>query len=131
MTTNPTDATRPTVTTATLLGVTIDCAEPRRLAEFYATILGYEITHAADEYAAIGDGVHTLYFVRVPERAPAPWPGPGKQFHLDLRVPDVPKAVADYLALGATRPDFQPGGERWTVLADPEGHLFCVTPQPS
>ncbi|GGM88742.1 glyoxalase [Thermopolyspora flexuosa] len=131
MTTNTTDVTKSTVTRATLIAVTIDCADPRRLAEFYATVLGYEITYAADEYAAIGDGTHTIYFARVPERRPAEWPGPGKQFHLDLRVPDVAKAVADYLALGAAKPEFQPGGDDWTVLADPEGHLFCVCPQRS
>lgn len=28
---------------------------------------------------------------------------------------------------GAIKPDFQPGEGRWTVLADPEGHLFCIT----
>jgi hypothetical protein len=30
------------------------------------------------------------------------------------------------LTLGATVPDFQPGQGQWTVLADPEGHLFCI-----
>lgn len=116
-------------TKAKLLAVTIDCAEPKRLAEFYATVLGYEVRYAADEYAGITDGTHNIYFARVPEREPAAWPGPAKQFHLDLRVPDVAKAVEEYLELGATKPEFQPGGDRWTVLADPEGHLFCVCPE--
>ncbi|WP_425551018.1 VOC family protein [Actinoallomurus oryzae] len=26
----------------------------------------------------------------------------------------------------ATKPDFQPGEGRRTVLADPEGHPFCI-----
>ncbi|MGV9599187.1 VOC family protein [Streptosporangium sandarakinum] len=30
-------------------------------------------------------------------------------------------------APGATRPEFQPGGDDWTVLADPEEHPFCVS----
>jgi catechol 2,3-dioxygenase-like lactoylglutathione lyase family enzyme len=117
-------------TKATLIAVTIDCAEPKRLAEFWATILGYEVQYAEEEYAGIGDGANTLYFGRVPERKPAVWPGPDKQFHLDLRVPDVAKAVEEYLELGATKPEFQPG-DGWVVLADPEGHLFCVCPQRS
>ncbi|WP_204057589.1 VOC family protein [Microbispora corallina] len=117
-------------TIAKLIAVTIDCAEPRRLAEFYATILGFEVQYAEDEYAGIGDGAVSIYFQRVPERKPAAWPGPDKQFHLDVRVPDVDKAVQEYLELGAGRPDFQPG-DGWVVLADPEGHLFCVCPERS
>ncbi|WP_344864180.1 VOC family protein [Planomonospora alba] len=119
--------------TAKLLAVTIDCAEPKRLAEFYATVLGYEVQYAEDEYAGIGDGADDtvrVYFQKNTERRPAAWPGPDKQFHLDVRVPDVEQAVEDYLKLGASKPDFQPGGENWTVLADPEGHLFCVCPIP-
>ena len=30
--------------------------------------------------------------------------------------------------VGLPRPDFQPGGGDWVVLADPEGHLFCLLP---
>ncbi|MGW4642151.1 VOC family protein [Sphaerisporangium sp. NPDC004334] len=117
-------------TKATLIATTIDCAEPKKLAEFYAAITGFEVQYAEDEYAGIGDGTTSIYFARVPEREPAAWPGPGKQFHLDFRVPDVGKAVQEYLELGATRPDFQPG-DGWVVLADPEGHLFCVCPERS
>lgn len=117
-------------TTAKLIAVTIDCAEPRKLAEFYSKITGFEVRYAEDEYAGISDGTHTIYFQRVPDRRPASWPGPDKQFHLDFRVPDVETAVKEYLALGATKPDFQPSSD-WTVLADPEGHLFCVCPERS
>ncbi|MFB9247200.1 VOC family protein [Sphaerisporangium melleum] len=117
-------------TKATLIAVTIDCAEPKKLAEFYAAITGFEVQYAEAEYAAVGDGTTNIYFGRVPERKPAVWPGPDKQFHLDFRVPDVDQAVKEYLELGATKPDFQPG-DGWVVLADPEGHLFCVCPQRS
>lgn len=114
-------------TIAQFLAVNIDCAEPRKLAEFYAAVFGYEVQYADDAYAAVGDGTMTIYFQRNPDRRAAAWPGPDKQFHLDVRVPDVEQAVKDYLELGATKPDFQPGGH-WVVLADPEGHLFCVCP---
>jgi hypothetical protein len=30
--------------------------------------------------------------------------------------------------LGAVKPDFQPDEASYVVLADPEGHLFCVCP---
>ncbi len=118
-------------TIAKLIAVTVDCAEPKTLADFYAKILGFEVQHAEDDYAAVGDGTTSIYFQRIPERSPAAWPGPGKQFHFDVRVPDVDKAVEEYLALGATKPDFQPGGENWTVIADPEGHLIDVCPERS
>ncbi|GAB1819604.1 VOC family protein [Herbidospora sp. RD11066] len=118
-------------TIAKLIAVTIDCADPKSLADFYAKILGFDIQHTQDEYSAIGDGTTSLYFQRIPERRPAAWPGPDKQFHFDVRVPDVDKAVEEYLALGATKPDFQPGGENWTVIADPEGHLIDVCPERS
>ena len=117
-------------TTATLIAVTIDCTEPKRLPEFYAIILGYEVLYAEEEYAGISDGKNTFYFGQVPERKPAAWPGPDKQFHIDLRVPDVERAVREYMELGATKPDFQPG-DGWVVLRDPEGHLFCVCPERS
>ncbi|WP_084960188.1 VOC family protein [Thermoactinospora rubra] len=120
-------------TKAKLLAVTIDCVEPRRLAEFYSKITGFDVTYAEDDYAAIGDGTTNIYFGRVPDRKPVSWPSPDKQFHLDFRVPDVDRAVEEYVALGATKPDFQPGvseeGTRWVVLQDPEGHLFCVIPE--
>jgi predicted enzyme related to lactoylglutathione lyase len=122
-------------TKATLLAVSLDCAEPKKLAAFYHEVLGWEIRYSEDEYAAVGDGDMNIYFGRVPDRKPATWPSPDKQFHFDVRVPDVEKAVEEYIALGATKPEFQPGvtedGVGWIVLQDPEGHLFCVCPQPS
>ena len=57
------------------------------------------------------------------------WPDStaAKRYHFDLQVADVTKAVDRFLELGAKKPDFQPGGEQWTVLTDPAGHPFCVT----
>ncbi|MEO3808257.1 VOC family protein [Sphaerisporangium sp. B11E5] len=115
-------------TKATLVGVTLDCADPKALAGFYAAITGLETQYADENYAYIGDGTQAIGFQRVDDRKPATWPGPDKQFHLDFRVPDVEQAVRDCIDLGATQPEFQPGDGAWVVLADPEGHLFCVCP---
>ncbi|MGW0063275.1 VOC family protein [Streptosporangium sandarakinum] len=115
--------------TAKFLAVNIDCADPRGLAEFYSKVFGYEVQYAEDTYAGIGDGTMNIYFQQNLDRRPAAWPGPDKHFHLDVLVPDVAQAVEDYLKLGASKPDFQPGEGKWVVLADPEGHLFCVCPQ--
>ncbi|MFI7129734.1 VOC family protein [Nonomuraea sp. NPDC050153] len=120
---------------AKLLAVTLDCAEPKKLAEFYHEITGWEIQYAEDEYAAVGNGTTSIYFGRIPDRKPVTWPSPDKQFHLDFRVADVEKAAEEYIALGATKPEFQPGvtedGIGWLVLQDPAGHLFCVCPDRS
>ncbi len=47
--------------------------------------------------------------------------------HLDFSVVDLDESVERLKALGATKPDHQPGGEKWVVLIDPVGHPFCVT----
>jgi hypothetical protein len=44
---------------------------------------------------------------------------------LDLSVEDLDAAEERVLALGAVKPDFQPG-ETWRVFADPAGHPFCL-----
>lgn len=116
---------------ATLAMVNLDCANPAGLAEFYHHLLGWEITHSQDEYAMItGEGT-SIGFGRVDGYVPPAWPDTDsrKQYHLDLYVDDAEKAVAGCLELGATKPDFQPGEDRWTVLLDPDGHPFCLCPR--
>jgi predicted enzyme related to lactoylglutathione lyase len=109
--------------------VNLDCADPRGLAEFYHQVLGWEITHAQDEYAMITDEKGTsIGFGRVDGFTPPRWPDDAspKRYHLDLSVDDLEKAAELCTALGAGQPDFQPGGDRWRVLTDPAGHPFCV-----
>lgn len=61
-------------TTAKFLAINIDCAEPKKLAEFYAAVFGYEVQYAEDTYAGIGDGTMTIYFQQNLDRKPAAWP---------------------------------------------------------
>lgn len=116
---------------ATLAMVNLDCAEPRALAEFYHGVLGWEVTHSEGEYAMISDGTTSIGFGRVDGFKPPRWPDEdaGKRYHFDLYVDDVDKAEALCRELGATLPDFQPGGERWRVLIDVAGHPFCLCPR--
>ena len=58
---------------------------------------------------------------------PPDWPDPAKHAHLDLQVEDLERAEKELRALGADKPDFQPG-DGWVVLRDPAGHPFCVMP---
>lgn len=105
----------------------IDCADPNSLADFYANLLGLKVDERSEDYVTLPGGPIPLAFQRVEGyRAPA-WPEENKHTHFDLAVVDVDAAVAELLAAGATRPDFQPGKEDWTVLADPEGHVFCLS----
>ena len=61
-------------------------------------------------------------FVQVPEAKAAK-----NRLHLDFSTADRGAQVARLVALGA-RPlgEHEEEGERWTVLADPEGNEFCV-----
>jgi predicted enzyme related to lactoylglutathione lyase len=110
--------------------VTLDCQDPPVLATFYATILGWDVTHSEEEYAMITDGATSIGFGRVEGFTPPAWPDTTstKRYHLDLLVDDLTRAEATCRTLGASVPDFQPGGERWRVLTDPSGHPFCLCP---
>jgi catechol 2,3-dioxygenase-like lactoylglutathione lyase family enzyme len=106
--------------------IILDCADPQALAAFYRKITGWEITHSDEDSAYLGDGPIQLAFQRVAGYRGPGWPDAAKHSHLDFKVADPDAATRELLALGATKPEFQPGKGDWTVLADPEGHLFCI-----
>ncbi len=59
------------------------------------------------------------------------WPdGTPQQVHTDLVVADPDQAHAEVLALGARRPDVDPGAG-FQVYADPAGHPFCMCWDPA
>ena len=109
--------------------VTIDCGDPRGLAEFWMKALGYETrSDFGGEYVRLsppsdGHGPH-LGLQRVSE------PTVGKnRVHMDLVVPrgDRPAEVERLTGLGASVvEEHNIPGYAWTVLADPEGTVFCV-----
>jgi len=105
--------------------VTIDCMDPRNLAQFWVAALGAEIIHEVDDGAMLvlssTDNVD-LGLQQVDE------PRAGKnRLHIDLGSPDRPAEVARLVALGATLvEEFKYPGMAWSVLQDPEGNEFCV-----
>ncbi|MDW6060911.1 VOC family protein [Streptomyces sp. FXJ1.4098] len=112
---------------AELTAIVIDCAAPKELAEFYRHLTGWEISHSDDEYACLGNGSSQLTFSRVADyRGPA-WPDTAPHAHLDFQVSDPEATAKELIALGASKPGLQPGDGQWTVLADPEGHPFCIS----
>src|SRR5438093_9474301 len=109
-----------------IAAVTIDCADPKGLAEFWTKAL--DTTVAMDfggEFIALApnhEGAVSVCLQRVPE------PRQGKnQLHFDFRSDDRVAEVARLIGLGATEIGEQTvPGLTWTVLADPEGNQFCV-----
>ena len=108
--------------------ITFDCADPRRLAEFWAAVTGFQVqseSKSAGNKAGIKSDIPEfprLLFIRVPEGKTVK-----NRIHLDLQADDMEAEVARLAELGASvveghkRPD-----HTWTVLRDPEGNEFCV-----
>jgi predicted enzyme related to lactoylglutathione lyase len=112
--------------------VTFDCADPARLAEFWAAALETEVAGDYGDFVMLArpaEGSPALSFQRVPD------PTPGKnRVHVDLATADRAAEVDRLLGLGATlrhdQLDTVPGFA-WSTLADPEGNEFCVSQQTS
>lgn len=116
---------------ARLGGVSLDTADPVRLAEFYRGLLGLEVLLQGDDVVALWGAGVLLTIQRVEHHVPPDWPTGTvpKQLHLDLAVDDLDAAEAVALALGATLGSPQPDPDEWRVLIDPAGHSFCLTTQ--
>lgn len=115
---------------ANLIWLDLETADPPALADFYHQLLGWDVIDSHPGYAVIGDGNSRIRFGRVEDYQGPGWPDSAapKRYHWDLEVDDLAKAVERCLELGASKPEFQPGGDLWTVLTDPAGHPFCLCP---
>jgi hypothetical protein len=113
-----------------LTAIILDCADPMALALFYQRATGLELHPKSDAGFAglIHQGGLSLGFQRVDDYRAPQWPDQSvpQQFHFDFAVEDLEEAETRLLELGATKPDHQPGGDRWRVLLDPAGHPFCM-----
>ncbi len=115
-------------------GVTIDCRDPRRVAEFWSALLSVRSRPAGpdrDGWFRLGPatrGGPVLNFQPVAEEKA------GKtRVHLDLWVDDLQGSIELVERLGGAR-----GGEvqdlergRIAVMADPEGNEFCLIAPPA
>ncbi len=108
----------------------LDCADPERIAGFWATALGYRRQEFTPPYLALTDPAGRwpeLLLQQVPE------PKQGKnRMHLDLRVNDLEPELERLLAAGAqrVRGPFDDNGWLTCVLGDPEGNEFCLLVPP-
>ncbi|MBU3869649.1 VOC family protein [Streptomyces sp. 4503] len=112
--------------------LSLDCAEPEELAEFYARVLGAEIQPmtTADRIEIVAPGGSRMAFLRDHGFAPPSWPRPddSQQAHLDLLVEDIDAAERQVIDLGARPLDTKNnGGLRDTrIYSDPAGHPFSL-----
>ena len=112
-----------------LIGITVDCVDPVALAQFWSALLDRPMSgeHDGPGWATVGsrtDAAPRLTFQRVPE------PRSGKvRLHLDVQVDDIDEGRAEVERLGGRwtgeRHDY-PGEGVVLVMADPEGHEFCL-----
>ena len=112
-----------------ILGVTIDCADPVALSAFWSALLDRPRSREHDDgenWATVGSRHDTqprLTFQRVPE------PRGGKvRLHLDLAVDDAAAGQRRVEELGGRwsgeRHDYDEGVV--LVMHDPEGNEFCL-----
>ena len=133
--------------------ITYDCGDVHRLCDWWAARLGYVVadtdevvrdlldagvitaddvmTHdgrlvfATGAAASDPDGLGPrLYFQAVAEPKSAK-----NRVHLDISRGDqeLDEAIAEYVAAGAAFTGYgEHPGNRWAVMADPEGNEFCI-----
>ena len=109
--------------------VVLDTDDPRGLAEFYASLLGWEIESAEDDLVTIVGGASgQLDFQLALNHKPPTWPDNAipQQFHLDLHVDDLNEAAVYAESLGARRAASGDHSPNFIVFLDPSGHPFCL-----
>ncbi|MGX1773519.1 VOC family protein [Nocardia brasiliensis] len=108
------------------VGVTIDCLDVETVAEFWSTLLDRPRGPSRPGWVYLGDRddpLPRLVFqpVRTPKREKV-------RLHLDVAVDDIEQGIAQVVALGGRetgeRHEYDQGVV--VVLADPEGHEFCL-----
>ena len=121
-----------------LSGPVIGSGDAWKLAEFYASLLGWNVVDRSEKvpggWALVRSpsGEHKIEFQREEPFVPPVWPTvAGEQqmgMHLDIAVEDLGAAVEYAVSLGARVAEHQPQEGRVTVMLDPAGHPFCLFP---
>jgi catechol 2,3-dioxygenase-like lactoylglutathione lyase family enzyme len=114
-----------------LSGVVLGAPDAGTLADFYRSLLGWEIEQDEPGWVKLRspDGGAGLSFQTEPQYVPPLWPaGPGDQqmqLHLDIAVEDLAAAGEHAVAAGAVLAEYQPQDDV-RVYLDPAGHPFCL-----
>jgi hypothetical protein len=107
--------------------LTVDCHNPKAVAEFWAAALGWQVVEESEEgvmiapYAEPRLGVFPIYFAENPDDKVVK-----NRWHFDLAPVDQLEEVARLQSLGARHADIGQGQVSWVVMADVEGNEFCV-----
>ena len=113
------------MTTPRLFEIVVDCADPTRLARFWAAVFGVEpVLRSADWAYVEGEGTRTrIAFQRVPEPKVVK-----NRVHLDVEVDDLEAERARLVTLGATVVGEVVEDEEgpFQVMLDPEGNELCL-----
>lgn len=114
-----------------LKDICFDCADQRRVARFWAEVLGYQLEIGE------GDGIDDPVCLRSLEGGPDIWFNNvpeakvvKNRVHIDIDMPDEAE-MQRIQSLGA-RPLQEIRDEQgtllWTIMADPEENEFCAFP---
>ena len=109
--------------------ITFDCADPRRLAAFWAAALGYETAEDTGDWIALRSAqgaAPLLGFQQVPEPKAVK-----NRVHLDLKptgdgTMEAEVARLEGLGARAVRLVTNSPDSMHTIMQDPEGNEFCV-----
>jgi Glyoxalase-like domain len=109
--------------------VTLDCADPAPLGQFWAALLDGRVVTSTPTVVVVLSSVVDVAMVTVDDYVPPTWPDDAvpKQLHLDIATRDVEAAAVEAERLGARRATTQPQPDDFLVLFDPAGHPFCFT----
>ena len=121
-----------TMVASRLRDIVFDCDDQRRVARFWAEVLGYSL-HPEQPDATPDDpvvivashGGVRIWFNKVPEPKITK-----NRVHIDIDMPDTVE-MDRLLRLGACvlrRVHAHDGKRAWTIMADPEGNAFCSVP---
>jgi Glyoxalase-like domain len=118
--------------TMSVIGLSIDCADPVALAGFWSGVLGRAVNPGGDAENAAIDATGPasgprLAFHKVPEAKTVK-----NRLHLDLLTDQFEEESKRLIGLGATPLwDIDKPTAHWTTFADPEGNEFdLVAAQP-
>jgi catechol 2,3-dioxygenase-like lactoylglutathione lyase family enzyme len=105
--------------------IIIDCSVPEKAAAFWCAALGYRVTDRDHTGVAIAGHATAPTILLIASRDPKQGKTP---IHFDLCPTDGDQAteVQRLISLGASRVDIGQRDASWVVLADPDGHEFCV-----
>jgi predicted enzyme related to lactoylglutathione lyase len=109
------------------IGLVLDCQDPARLADFWASALDYVSLGEAGAYVVLlpdGRPGPKLLLQQVPEPKSTK-----NRMHLDIDAIDIEAEATRLEALGARRvadDQIHEHDTNWILMTDPEGNEFCV-----